>query len=112
MDKVIETKQEVRLMEWRRMYEEYCASGKTVQVWCSENDVNVKTFYYRLRKVREYLLEQSEKHEIVPIRPADHAPERMSTDAIRITGNGITIELPETVSSEMMAVILRGLRQC
>lgn len=56
MDKISESKREVRLIEWRKMYEEYQASEKTVQAWCSENDVNIKTFYYRLRKVHEALL--------------------------------------------------------
>ncbi|MDE5772434.1 MAG: IS66 family insertion sequence element accessory protein TnpB [Ruminococcus sp.] len=111
MDKISESKREVRLIEWRKMYAEYQASGKTVQAWYSENDVNIKTFYYRLRKVREALLEQTEKDEIVPVRPTVAISEKVPIDVIRITGNAITIELPETVSAETLEVILRGMRQ-
>ena len=97
MDKISENKREVRLIEWQKMYEEYQASGKTVQAWCSENDVSIKTFYYRLRKVREAMLEPSERHDIVPVKPAVPDFEKAPADVIRITGKGIAIELPETV---------------
>ncbi|MBO5320182.1 MAG: hypothetical protein J6B01_10320 [Ruminococcus sp.] len=50
MDKISETKREIRLTEWQRQYEEYQKSGQTVQKWCSENNANIKTFYYRLKK--------------------------------------------------------------
>ena len=93
------------------MYEEYQASGKTVQAWCTENGANIKTFYYWLRKVHEALLEQTEKHEIVPVRPKVPVSEKAPIDVIRITGKGIAIELPETVSAETLEVILRGMCQ-
>lgn len=112
MDKIGRTKQELRLRSWMDMYTEYQASGKTVQAWCTENDVNIKTFYYRLRKVREAMLEPSERHEIVPVKPEMPDFEKAPADVIRITGNGITIELPETVSPETLSVILRGICQC
>ena len=94
------------------MYTEYQASGKTVQVWCCENDVNIKTFYYRLRKVREAMLELGERHDIIPVKPVVPDYEKALADVIRITGNGITIELPETVSPETLSVIIRGMSQC
>lgn len=109
MDKIGRTKQELRLKSY--MYTEYQASEKTVQAWCSENDVNIKTFYYRLRKVREAMLEPGERHKIVPVRPAVPVSEKAPIDVIRITGNGIAIELPETVSAETLEVILRGMFQ-
>lgn len=55
----------MRLIEWWKIYEEYQASRKTVQAWCSEKGVNNKTLYYRVRKVHEALLEQMEKQEII-----------------------------------------------
>lgn len=107
IDKIGRTKQELRLMSWMDMYTEYQASGKTVQEWCSENDVNIKTFYYWLRKVHEAMLEPSKRHDIVPAKSAVSDFEKSPANVIIITGNGITIELPETLS-----VILRGMSQC
>ena len=111
MDKISRTKQELRLRAWSDMYVKYQASGKTVQAWCTENDVNIKTFCYRLKKVREAIPEPSERHEIVPMKPDVPDFEKAVADVIRITGNGIKIELPETISSETLEIVLRGMRQ-
>lgn len=67
MDRIRQAKREVKLNNWQRMYEEYLASGQTVRQWCANNNITTKTYYYRLRKVREEALKQ-EQHEIVPVR--------------------------------------------
>ena len=64
MDRIRQAKREIRLNNWQRMYEEYLASGQTVQQWCADNNITPKTYYYRLRKLREGALKQ-EQHEIV-----------------------------------------------
>ena len=46
-------KQDVRLREWAEQLEAQQASGLTVPQWCVENGIKTKSFYYRLRKVRE-----------------------------------------------------------
>ena len=73
MDKIAETKRAIRLREWSEMYRVYQSSGKTVSAWCTEQELSVKTFYYRLRKIRESALETTEKHEIVPLSPSPAA---------------------------------------
>ena len=111
MDKIAKTKRAMRLQEWSEMYRAYQASGKTVSAWCEEQELSPKTFYYRLRKIRESALECSEKHEIVPLSPS---PCDLPTDNIScikiIIGNGITVELPENASAETITAILRGIR--
>ena len=67
MDRIEKAKRQVRLNNWQRMYEEYLASGQTVQQWCADNNITPKTYYYRLRKLRDGALKQ-EQHEIVPVR--------------------------------------------
>ena len=46
-------KQEVQLREWAAQIDAQQSSGLTVSKWCAENEINPKTFYYHLRKVRE-----------------------------------------------------------
>ena len=70
MDRIRQAKREVRLNNWQRMYEEYIASGQTVRQWCADNNITPKTYYYRLRKLREGALKQ-EQHEIVPVGGAE-----------------------------------------
>ena len=37
---------------WAEMVQECRNSGQTVRVWCEDNGVNIKTYYYRLRRLR------------------------------------------------------------
>ena len=110
MDKIAETKKEMRLKAWAEMYAEYQDSGMTVTAWCEERGLSVKTFYYRLRKIREAALEKQEQHQIVPIatQPINIPPSEPS--GIKISGNGIMIELPESISAETITAVLKGLQ--
>ena len=53
---IVTVKKNVRLQEWNRQIEEQKASGLSVQKWCIQNGINLKTYYYHLRKVREEFL--------------------------------------------------------
>ncbi len=46
-------KQEVKMRDWAEQIEAQQASGMPVQKWCEENEINTKTYYYHLRKLRE-----------------------------------------------------------
>ena len=95
MDKITEAKKQVKLRNWQMMYSEYQASGQTVRQWCEEKNLSTKTFYYRLRKLREAIIKQ-ELHEIFPVRDSVEETEAPTdnTGVIRITGRGIAVELP------------------
>ena len=112
MDRIEKAKRQVRLNNWQRMYEEYLASGQTVQQWCADNNITPKTYYYRLRKLRDGALKQ-EQHEIVPV--GGRIGETNTTSnagVIRITGRGITAELPQDISAELLTALLKGLSSC
>lgn len=49
-------KRMIRLKEWAAQINECKQSGLTVRRWCNENGVKVKTFYNRMRLVREEVL--------------------------------------------------------
>ena len=49
---IMAVKQQVRLENWAAEVESCAASGLTVQQWCRDNGMSVKTYYYHLRKVR------------------------------------------------------------
>lgn len=94
-------KQEVRLQEWSAQIEAQQASGQTVQQWCAENGINLKTYYYRLRKVREQFLNSSPA--IVPL----NVPQQ-SAD-IRIEKNGLQITLPANISPDTLLALVQSL---
>ena len=115
MDEIGEVKKAIRHENWKRMYEDYQNSGMTVKEWCKAQNIPVKTFYYRLKVIRRNLLKENETHEIVAITARADESQAVTvsteaTDKIRITGNGIEINMPISISPELMAVILRGIR--
>lgn len=46
-------KQEVKMHDCVAQIEARQASGMKVRKWCEENGINVKTYYYHLRKVHK-----------------------------------------------------------
>lgn len=96
-----EVKQEVRLQEWSEQIEKQQASGLSVQQWCEENGINQKTYYYRLRKVRERCI--GTQPAIVPITK----PEKSGN--ISIEKNGMSITLPSDIAHEILIGLVREL---
>lgn len=64
--------QKYRLNKWTDIIRECQSSGQTVTAWCTEHDINPKSYYYWLKKVRLAACEaltpiNSENSLIVPI---------------------------------------------
>ena len=57
MDNIQSVKAQIRLQEWAERIAECQASTMTVEAWCTAHDINVKTYYYWLRKVRQHTIE-------------------------------------------------------
>ena len=98
---VTTVKQQMKLREWADQIEARRASGMTVQSWCAENGMNVKTYYYHLRKVREQCVESVP--EIVPLT----MPQQ--TGDIHIEKNGLQISLPADISKETLIALVQEL---
>ena len=94
-------KHELRLQEWSAQIEAQQSSGLTVQKWCTENGINTKTYYYRLRKVREQFMEDSPS--IVPVSVP------RSSENIHIEKNGLQISLPADISVDTLTALVREL---
>ncbi len=94
-------KEDIRLKEWSEQVAAQQASGISVQKWCDENGINLKTYYYRLRKVRENCIESAPA--IVPM-PIQH-----QSSEIRIEKNDLQITLPTDTSSEILIDLIREL---
>lgn len=59
MDQVTQAKTELRLQNWSELITECQSSCMTVKAWCELHDINIKTYYYWLRKIRKAALEKS-----------------------------------------------------
>ena len=96
-----EVKQEIRLREWSEQIERQQSSGLSVEQWCVKNGIKPKTYYYRLRRVREQCV--ATQPSIVPIAMSDQSGN------IRIEKGGMSITLPCGVAPETLIALVREL---
>ncbi len=95
-------KSEVQLKTWQDQVEAQKSSGLSVRIWCAENGINEKTFYYRMRKVRERL--PGNQPAFVPLNTSIN-----SSWEISLEKNGLNISLPSDISSETLLALVREL---
>jgi hypothetical protein len=64
--KVETVKRMIRLQEWAKQINQYKQSGQKLQQWCEGQGISRKTYYYRLKRVQEEMLDaletQSKEH--------------------------------------------------
>ena len=94
-------KNQIKLQNWAAELQTYNSSGMTVQQWCAENGISVKTYYYRLRKVREAMLSEN--------RVVSIGTQQLS-DKIEIATDDIRISLPAGCSAQTLQTVLRTLK--
>jgi hypothetical protein len=54
---VQEVKKLMRIREWAEQIRAREHSGLTIKAWCAKQGIDKKTYYYRMKRVREALLE-------------------------------------------------------
>ena len=91
----------MKLQEWMEQIKARQESGMTVTAYCAQNGINIKTYYYHLRKVREHCMESEPA--IVPV-----AVPRATSD-IHIEKNGLQITLPEDISADTLLALVHEL---
>ena len=101
MDEIAIVKKQVMEAEWVERIRHCSESGLTVSEWCRENGINLKTYYYHLRKLRKEICEQ------IPV-PVMKVSEE--TACVRISIGEVTAEIPEGISEQMMTTFIRAMR--
>lgn len=97
-------KSKVKCDEWQEQVNSQITSGLTVKEWCRQNNVNAKTYYYHLRRVREKLCDEQE-HLVVPV----NVPELTASSKIHIEKNGLSITLPSDISTQTLTALVHEL---
>lgn len=111
-------KREVQLSEWQRQIQERQEQGRTVDEWCISLGISKGTYYYRLRKVREYMCqrigvmevrasEETSRSAVVPIRVAQ--PKEKA--AIEMQFGDLQIKFNESTDAEQLKVVLATLKE-
>lgn len=115
-----EVANQYRLNKWTEIVRECRSSGQTISAWCAAHDINPKTYYYWLRRVRTAACEAlpslcSQNNPIVPVNiplstvGTDSADQEVSSDIILRFG-GVTLEIRNHASATLIENTLRALQ--
>jgi transposase-like protein len=116
-----EMRNRYRLQQWTKIVRDCRTSGQTVVRWCADHEVNVKSYYYWLRKIREAACESlpaiSSPNEptLVPVpsslrmnAPRSEASHEQA--AIILRTDAVTIEIHPHASTALLEQTLRILQ--
>ena len=98
-----DAKRLVTLRQWSAMITECRSSGQTVSAWCEENGISIKTYYYRLKRVRIAAL-STQDTEIQTLRSSGNAFPAFA--ALTLTDNRLTD--PHTGDAVAPAVTIKA----
>jgi hypothetical protein len=111
MDEISVVKNEVKYAGWIAMVEECQRSGLSIRAWCEANDINLKTYHYRLRRLRTMFLDQKKintKPEIKKLQVIGQPVPIMNNITLHL--EGITIEVPQGADESTIATVLRAVK--
>jgi putative transposase len=115
---------EYRMNQWIGIISQCRDSGQTVASWCREHDINSKSYYYWLRKIRTAVCNtlptiKTEEHivpleinEISPSSPADstHIPsETFQADIVLRVGAAV-LEVHNSASASLIESMIKALQ--
>ncbi len=105
-----------RLHKWTDIIRQCRASGQTVATWCQEHNINPKTYYYWLKRVRIAACQalpalQQEQHSIVPVDlPLTTETTHLGSLAnITLRFDHVTVELRNDASQALIENTLKAL---
>ena len=108
MNKIAKVKKEIKLAQWVEMIRQRNESGLIVTDWCKQNGIHIKTYYYRLKRMRQAVCNEIEQHEIVPVEPI--AGTEITTEKIELSIGDVKISLPDDFNESTLKRLLGVLR--
>ena len=104
MNEIAKVKKEVKLGQWTEMVKSRNESGLTVTDWCKQNGINLKTYYYRLKRLRQAVCNEIEQHDIVPVGTEPTA------EKIELSVGNVKISLPDDFNEDTLRRLIGVLR--
>ena len=109
-------KHESYLQLWRGRVMECRNSGKAIAVWCKENGINIKTYYFWQKRVWDketQTLIQSKQNQLPQPQAIQFAQVNLgmetSSDAdIVIRKDGWTVEIRNTANPALLSTVLQA----
>lgn len=119
MDQIGHVKSQLRLRQWAEQIDDCQRSGMSVTGWCSANGIATNTYYYRLKKVRENMLDSIQdsqtalcevKSELSFKQLEVASPVAGTSAAIAVHLPQATIEVPDGMSRSTIEAVLLALK--
>lgn len=116
MDQISLMKSKIKYDYWKKTIEDCQASGKTVVSYCKENNVNEKTYYYWLRKIREQLCRNTDYPATVNENNCEFAQIKVpvsyhnAVPTIKLHIGKILVEISDGMSQDTISYVLNGIR--
>ena len=120
MNEIMEIRQQVRLNQWSAMVQEREDSGLSVKAFCKQAGIATKTYYYRLRRLREATIRQAQsgavqatmpQPELVQYTPPTGYVLDPTPQSIVIKTSSTTVEIPVNTNPEVVAAAVSFLKQ-
>ena len=108
MNEIVKVKKEIKLSQWAEMGRQWNESGLTVTDWCRENGINLKTYYYRLKRMCQAVCNEIEQHDIVPVKQT--AGTETTAEKIELSVGDVKISLPDDFNESTLRRLLGVLR--
>ena len=106
MSEALEARNRYRMEEWAQIISQCRTSGLSNREFCRRNGIPEKTFYYRLRKLREKAAES----EITLCRiETESSPSAKSS--VRVKYRGADIEVSKDTDPDALKLALRALSE-
>ena len=120
MSEIMKIRQQVRLSQWSAMVREREDSGLSVKAYCEQVGIATKTYYYRLRRLREVAIKQTQlgavqpttsQPELVQFTPPTGYVTDPAPQSIVIKTLDTTVEIPVNTQPEVVAAAVSFLKQ-
>ena len=108
MNEIAKMKKEAKLVQWAGMVRSRSKSGLSVTEWCKQNGINIKTYYYRLKRVRQAVCSEMERHDIVPVETVSGT--EITAEKIELSIGDVKISLPDDFNESTLKRLLGVLR--
>lgn len=114
-----EVTRQYRLNQWTEIIQKCHSSGQTNVAWCADNNINIKRYYYWLKRIRTAACESlpvigKQAQSIIPVKaslstlPNNPVGQRVSSHVTLQVGN-VTLELHNGASTDLIENTLQAL---
>ena len=109
MTEILAMRNEYRMEQWAEIIRQCRESGLSNREFCRQNGISEKTYYYRLRKLREAAVNigKTESPALCRVDLSDDQNREGNHSQLRLRFRGAEIEVARDASPDTLKMVLR-----